>query len=38
MYILSESEMKNINGGFGFSVITTYILVSRIIKIIRKFR
>lgn len=38
MYKLSDTEMKNISGGFGLTVITTYILVSKLIKIIRRFR
>lgn len=38
MYKLSENEMKNINGGFGFNLIVTYIIVSKVVKIIRRFR
>ena len=34
MITLSENEMKNIHGGWGLSIIPTYILVSKLIKII----
>lgn len=32
---LTENEMRNINGGFGFSIIPTYLIISRLVKIIR---